>query len=89
MAYQTSKKQTPLAYFLWSLFGSPKVVVRARSLDDFEEIHKQASRQLISTCLIKERSYEKSVENITPVVMSVGPGPASIIDQITGHFKLY
>ncbi|KAL8559884.1 hypothetical protein ACOMHN_016930 [Nucella lapillus] len=71
----------------WRLHGQPKVVVKADTTAMLKELgHKAQSLGLIS-CLIADAGRTQIAPG-SKTVLGVGPGPAALVDQVTGHLKL-
>ncbi|OTF81082.1 hypothetical protein BLA29_009710 [Euroglyphus maynei] len=81
MAFETSKKQTPISHYLWSMFGQPKIVLQTNSEQNFENFSRQASESMICSTILRNHNGRK-------IILAIGPGPNSTIDRITGHLKL-
>ena len=80
MAFESSRKQTPLSYYLWLLFGQPKVVLQANSNQNLEHFAREASESMICSTILRN--------NNDRIILAIGPGPNHTIDKITGHLKL-
>ncbi|KAH9421108.1 Peptidyl-tRNA hydrolase protein 2, mitochondrial [Dermatophagoides pteronyssinus] len=80
IAFESSRKQTPLSYYLWSLFGQPKVVLQANSNQNLEHFAREASESMICSTILRN--------NNDRIILAIGPGPNHMIDKITGHLKL-
>lgn len=74
------------------------MVVRTNTGYEFGRLCEEASKRQICTSLIKERNTQLQKAKGKPIsakdedksmVLAVGPGPATILDQITGKLKLY
>ncbi|KAH9517691.1 peptidyl-tRNA hydrolase 2, mitochondrial [Dermatophagoides farinae] len=79
-AFETSRKQTPISHYLWSMFGQPKVILQTNSKENLEHFARQASESLICSTILRNENGQ--------TILAIGPGPNSMIDKITGHLKL-
>lgn len=73
---------------IWKENGQPKVVVKAETEEMLMELSKQASALGLTTCIIRDAGRTQIAAG-SHTVLAVGPGPGSLIDQVTGHLKLY
>lgn len=71
----------------WLEIGQPKVVVKTNSLEDLLSRLERARREGLPTHLIQDAG-KTQVEPGTITCGGIGPGPAEIIDRITGDLKL-
>ncbi|XP_076452510.1 peptidyl-tRNA hydrolase 2, mitochondrial-like [Babylonia areolata] len=79
--------QDPDTFRQWRLHGQPKVVVRADSTAMLKELGSKAQSLGLVTCLISDAGRTQIAPG-SKTVLGVGPGPASLVDQVTGHLKL-
>ncbi|KAK7070262.1 Peptidyl-tRNA hydrolase protein 2, mitochondrial [Halocaridina rubra] len=72
----------------WEMNGQPKVVLKT---DDEENMMNLATvaREVGLTVSIIQDAGRTQVDPGSRTVVGVGPGPVELIDQITGHLKLY
>ncbi|BFZ18833.1 hypothetical protein BsWGS_21871 [Bradybaena similaris] len=71
----------------WQSHGQPKVVLKVDSLESLFDLDKAARSKSITTCLISDAGRTQIAAG-SKTVLALGPGPASVVDQITGHLKL-
>ncbi|CAG5123340.1 unnamed protein product [Candidula unifasciata] len=71
----------------WQNLGQPKVVLKVDGLEALFDLDKVARSKSITTCLISDAGRTQIAAG-SKTVLALGPGPASVIDQITGHLKL-
>lgn len=88
LAYEQAGKSNPAVLRLWRLTGQRKVVVKAESEEELLNIRSEASKFNLITSLISDAGHTQIAPG-TKTVLGVGPGPANLIDQVTGHLKLY
>ncbi len=85
-ALQT-KKNHPKWYSKWNQEGAKKVVVRVETIHDFDALERHAQKQNIITSRVRDAGLTE-IPPHTETVLGIGPGPASLIDQITGTLPL-
>lgn len=87
-AFKQSQKSCPKILRKWELNGQPKVVVK---LDDESQMLDLAglAREVGLTVSLIQDAGRTQIAPGSRTVLGVGPGPADLIDQITGHLKLY
>ncbi|UXI18024.1 integral membrane protein [Sarcoptes scabiei] len=83
-AFELSKKQTPLSNFIWNLFGQPKIILQSKDSKDFASLSKKASSLKICSLFLNDFKND----DLDALMLSIGPGPSSLIDIITGNYKL-
>lgn len=71
----------------WFVMGSAKIVVQAQSENELNEIQNRAQAAGIPSFLVEDAGRTQ-VASGTRTVLSVGPGPKSQVDALTGHLKL-
>ncbi|XP_071448984.1 peptidyl-tRNA hydrolase 2, mitochondrial-like isoform X2 [Hetaerina americana] len=87
-AYQVSLKKQPLVLKKWCKTGQPKVVLKC---DEFEELERLANDALQFGLIVSPicDAGRTQVSPGTTTVLGIGPGPVELIDQVTGHLRLY
>ncbi|KAG5518656.1 hypothetical protein PMAC_002625 [Pneumocystis sp. 'macacae'] len=86
--YKELMQKNPEVINLWETLGQPKVVLQVETETELEDLRTHAKSLGISSCIIHDAGRTQIKPNSATVV-GIGPGPRSIIDQITGHLKLY
>ncbi|KAI9363057.1 peptidyl-tRNA hydrolase PTH2-domain-containing protein [Pilaira anomala] len=85
--YKAAKKVNPLLLKAWEYSGQAKVALKCDSEDKLLELQAIA----LSLGLPAQTIQDAGRTQIAPgsrTVLGVGPGPAELIDQVTGHLKL-
>ena len=78
----------PHALEEWESCGQAKVVVKCEDENELLAIA-QRSRELgLVTSLIRDAGRTQIAPG-SKTVLGVGPGPANLVDMVTGHLKLY
>ncbi|XP_064118489.1 peptidyl-tRNA hydrolase 2, mitochondrial-like isoform X1 [Macrobrachium nipponense] len=72
----------------WEINGQPKVVLK---IDDEESMLDLASlaREVGLTVSLIQDAGRTQIAPGSRTVLGVGPGPVDLVDQITGHLKLF
>ncbi|KAE8752975.1 hypothetical protein FOCC_FOCC000321 [Frankliniella occidentalis] len=89
-AYRAAEEQAPTLLKLWLNSGQQKVVVRSdtpgeRGLMDF--VQKAKSKGII-TSSIKDAGHTQ-VKRGTLTAVGIGPGPESLINEVTARLRIY
>lgn len=72
----------------WEQQGQPKVTLRVDSESELLEMVKKARAAKVVAEIIMDAGRTQ-LESGTRTVAAIGPAPVDIIDEITGHLKLY
>ena len=88
--YKTACERTPKLLGQWEVFGQAKVALKAPEGGEeaLNVLKKEAEERGLSAVIIRDAGRTQ-IESGTPTVLGIGPGPADIVDKITGHLKLY
>ncbi|EDO41127.1 predicted protein [Nematostella vectensis] len=81
-------KNNPKVLRMWENAAQPKVVVKAPDEDALVSLSKKARSLGLETCLIRDAGRTQIAPG-SKTVLGVGPGPLELVDQVTGHLKLY
>ncbi|KAG8535757.1 hypothetical protein GDO81_027833 [Engystomops pustulosus] len=87
-AYKQLQKRNPDLLKQWEYCGQPKVVVKAPDEGTLVELLSQAKQLGLTISLIQDAGRTQIAPG-SRTVLGVGPGPGNLIDQVTGHLKLY
>lgn len=68
--------------------GGTKITVRIDSEEDMLQIHEKAKELGILSSIVRDAG-QTQVAPGSRTVIAIGPAPKSILEQITGHLKLY
>ncbi len=71
----------------WLENGAMKAVLKVASEADFYPLKQAAERAGLTTALIKDAGHTE-IPAGTVTVLGIGPGPASVVDKVTGHLSL-
>ncbi|KAG5438817.1 hypothetical protein PCANB_002537 [Pneumocystis canis] len=86
--YKKLIHKNPKIIKFWEAYGQPKIVLQVKTETEFKNLYIHAKSLGITSCIIRDAGRTQIEPNSTTVI-GIGPGPKSIIDQITGHLKLY
>ncbi|KAG4304870.1 hypothetical protein PORY_001545 [Pneumocystis oryctolagi] len=86
--YKKLIHQNPEAIKTWEAFGQPKIVLQTETETELKDLHTHAESLRITSCIIRDAGRTQIKPN-SATVIGIGPGPRSVIDQVTGHLKLY
>lgn len=87
-AYKIALEKTPEDVRNWERIGQMKVVVRCESQKDLMDVYEKACKMGLPTEYIEDAGRTQ-IEPGTITVCAVGPSRADLVDQVTGHLKLY
>ncbi len=71
----------------WERDGQTKVVVQVRGEEDLLLLQARAARLGLTAQVIHDAGRTQIAAG-SATVLGVGPGPKSVVDQVTGHLKL-
>ncbi|XP_076761199.1 peptidyl-tRNA hydrolase 2, mitochondrial [Xylocopa sonorina] len=86
-AYKAARKH-PKVLEAWEECGQAKITVKVDSENALEEVAKQAKSIGLLANTIRDAGHTQ-VKPGSKTVCAIGPGPAELIDQVTGHLKLF
>lgn len=87
-AYKQMQRRNPELLKQWEYCGQPKVVVKAPDEDTLINLLAQARELGLTVSLIQDAGRTQIAPG-SRTVLGVGPGPADLIDRVTGDLKLY
>ena len=71
----------------WQRLGQAKIAVQAHSEDELHELQARAMSLGLCARVIRDAGRTQ-IASGTTTVLGVGPGPKSVVDQVTGGLKL-
>lgn len=86
-AYKSARKY-PHILKNWEYSGQMKITVKVNNEDELMEIARNAEAAGLLTKIIKDAGHTQVAPG-SRTVCGVGPGPMELIDEVTGHLKLY
>ncbi|XP_007533716.1 peptidyl-tRNA hydrolase 2, mitochondrial [Erinaceus europaeus] len=87
-AYKQIQRRNPDLLKQWEYCGQPKVVVKAPDEETLVELLTHAKMLGLTVSLIQDAGRTQIAPG-SRTVLGIGPGPADLIDKVTGHLKLY
>ncbi|XP_017572960.1 peptidyl-tRNA hydrolase 2, mitochondrial isoform X1 [Pygocentrus nattereri] len=87
-AYKQVQRRNPDLLKQWEYCGQPKVVVKAPNEECLLELLTHAKEVGLPVSLIQDAGRTQIAPG-SRTVLGVGPGPADLVDKVTGHLKLY
>ncbi|CAL8266758.1 unnamed protein product [Merluccius merluccius] len=87
-AYKQMHRRNPELLKQWDYCGQPKVVVKAPDEETLVALLRHAKEVGLSVSLIQDAGRTQIAPG-SRTVLGVGPGPADLVDKVTGHLKLY
>ncbi|KAI8060378.1 peptidyl-tRNA hydrolase PTH2-domain-containing protein [Gilbertella persicaria] len=85
--YKAAKKSNPKLLKAWEYSGQAKVALKCDSEDKLYEFQAIALSLGLPAQVIQDAGRTQTAPG-TRTVLGVGPGPAELIDQVTGKLKL-
>ncbi|XP_012300830.1 peptidyl-tRNA hydrolase 2, mitochondrial isoform X1 [Aotus nancymaae] len=87
-AYKQIQRRNPEVLKQWEYCGQPKVVVKAPDEETLIALLTHAKMLGLTVSLIQDAGRTQIAPG-SQTVLGIGPGPADLIDKVTGHLKLY
>jgi len=87
-AYVKAMKRAPNTLKKWIKYGQAKICVRIENEEEMLELRQLAKEYNILTSIIQDAGHTQ-VSPGTCTVIAFGPAPKAIMDELTGHLKLY
>jgi PTH2 family peptidyl-tRNA hydrolase len=71
----------------WIEEGQCKVAVKVKSKEELFELKQKANRLGLSTTVVQDRGLTEVAPG-TVTCVGIGPGPAELVDRVTGSLRL-
>lgn len=88
MAFDRLSRKNPELLRQWYEYGQPKVVLKTEDETSLLQLADQASSLGLVVSLVQDAGRTQIAPG-SKTVVGIGPGPADVIDQVTGQLKLY
>uniref|UniRef100_A0A8D0DPJ1 Peptidyl-tRNA hydrolase 2, mitochondrial n=1 Tax=Salvator merianae TaxID=96440 RepID=A0A8D0DPJ1_SALMN len=88
LAYKQIQRRNPDILKHWEYHGQPKVVLKAPDEESLLHLLNEAKELGLIVSLIQDAGRTQIAPG-SRTVLGIGPGPAELIDKVTGHLKLY
>ena len=85
--YKKASRKTPSLVKQWETFGQKKVAVKIDNEEEMLGLKRVAEAQGLVAVVIRDAGHTQVAQG-SPTVLGVGPGPAEVVDKVTGHLKL-
>ncbi|XP_018301236.1 peptidyl-tRNA hydrolase 2, mitochondrial isoform X2 [Mycetomoellerius zeteki] len=86
-AYKVARKH-PKILRAWEESGQAKITLKVDSEVALTEIAKQAKDAGLLLTIVQDAGHTQ-IPAGSKTVCAIGPGPAKLVDQVTGHLKLF
>ncbi|NWX25548.1 PTH2 hydrolase, partial [Notiomystis cincta] len=87
-AYKQVHRRNPELLKQWEYCGQPKVVLKAPDEETLAQLLAEAKRLGLTVSLIQDAGRTQIAPG-SRTVLGIGPGPADVIDKVSGHLKLF
>ncbi|NXX78919.1 PTH2 hydrolase, partial [Urocolius indicus] len=87
-AYKQVQKRNPELLKQWEYCGQPKVVLKAPDEETLLQLLTNAKQLGLTVSLIQDAGRTQIAPG-SKTVLGIGPGPADVIDKVSGHLKLF
>ncbi|CAL8277740.1 unnamed protein product [Arctogadus glacialis] len=87
-AYKQTLRRNPELLKQWEYCGQPKVVLKAPDEDTLMDLLRHAKEVGLPVSIIQDAGRTQIAPG-SRTVLGVGPGPADLVDKVTGHLKLF
>ncbi|NXT22558.1 PTH2 hydrolase, partial [Syrrhaptes paradoxus] len=87
-AYKQVQRRNPELLKQWEFCGQPKVVLKAPDEETLHQLLADAKQLGLTVSLIQDAGRTQIAPG-SQTVLGIGPGPADVVDQVSGHLKLY
>uniref|UniRef100_A0A8B9VCL8 Peptidyl-tRNA hydrolase 2, mitochondrial n=1 Tax=Anas zonorhyncha TaxID=75864 RepID=A0A8B9VCL8_9AVES len=87
-AYKQAQRRTPEVLQQWEYSGQPKVVLKAPDEETLLQLLAEARRLGLTVSLVRDAGRTQIAPG-SQTVLGIGPGPADVVDKVSGHLKLF
>ncbi|KAJ1919949.1 hypothetical protein IWQ60_007111 [Tieghemiomyces parasiticus] len=86
--YKRARRQNPRALRAWEYAGQAKITLKGESEEAMQELQACAESLGLTTYFVQDAGRTQIAAG-SRTVLGIGPGPVDVINQVTGHLKLY
>lgn len=87
-AYKQVQRRNPELLKQWEYCGQPKVVLKAPDEETLIQLLADAKQLGLTVSLIQDAGRTQIAPG-SQTVLGIGPGPADVVDRVSGHLKLF
>ncbi|KFR05518.1 peptidyl-tRNA hydrolase 2, mitochondrial [Opisthocomus hoazin] len=87
-AYRQVQRRNPELLKQWEYCGQPKVVLKAPDEETLIQLLADAKHLGLTVSLIQDAGRTQIAPG-SQTVLGIGPGPADVVDKVSGHLKLF
>ncbi|NWI62348.1 PTH2 hydrolase, partial [Todus mexicanus] len=87
-AYKQVQRRNPDLLKQWEYCGQPKVVLKAPDEEALIQLLAEAKHLGLTVSLIQDAGRTQIAPG-SQTVLGIGPGPADVVDKVSGHLKLF
>ncbi|KDR18489.1 peptidyl-tRNA hydrolase 2, mitochondrial-like isoform X1 [Zootermopsis nevadensis] len=87
-AYQQALLHQPNILEQWEESGEAKVVLKVETEQELLELASVSRSRGLITSLVRDAGRTQIAPG-SKTVLGIGPGPASLVDKVSGHLKLF
>ncbi|NXG57633.1 PTH2 hydrolase, partial [Hemiprocne comata] len=87
-AYKQVQRRNPELLKQWEYCGQPKVVLKAPDEETLIQLLADAKHLGLTVSLIQDAGRTQIAPG-SQTVLGIGPGPADVVDKVSGHLKLF
>ncbi|KFQ31026.1 hypothetical protein N332_03313 [Mesitornis unicolor] len=87
-AYKQVQRRNPELLQQWEYCGQPKVVLKAPDEETLIQLLADAKHLGLTVSLIQDAGRTQIAPG-SRTVLGIGPGPADVVDKVSGHLKLF
>lgn len=86
-AYKSAARAYPQALKVWERNAQPKIALQIRNHAEARELDAAARKKGLVTYMVHDAGRTQIAAG-TMTVLAIGPGPASVVNSVTGQLKL-